>query len=216
MAESGSKSILNWPMGKFVKSPYADEILKWWEPFMRELRSKGSAKVTPEKSMIDNIIEVLSQYAKDRPEETKVLKDVLKVKRLLVPYLELELSGEAILKYNDLEEGDPLVASYQTHPIIGKNIRQLGIFLDRYDTSKEVLTLLVWSTVDQSLVCLPSVGLIPYPLCWNCRKNFGMHSCSKCGVAKYCSKECQISDWKLFHKVMCTDFATKHKVLIIE
>jgi len=208
--------MLKFPMGNLVKSPHADEILKWLDPFMNELKSATPPNLSSTSSMIEHIISLLSEYAKKRPEETIFLKSILKVKRLLVPYLEIELTGEAILKFNDLEEGDPLVAKYQTHPFIGQNIRELGVFLDRYDTSKEVLALLVWSSVDHSLVCLPSVGLIPYPLCWCCRKNFGMNSCSKCGVAKYCSRDCQVADWKVFHKVMCNDFATQHKVLIIE
>jgi hypothetical protein len=124
-----------------------------------------------------------------------------------------------VLEYNGLEEEDPLVLSYQFNPVIGKQIRELGVFLDRYDTQKEVLCLFVWSTVDNTLVCLPSVGLIPFPLCWMCKESFGMHSCAKCGVAKYCSKECQALDWKLIHKSACpemTSFIKKHKMLTIQ
>jgi hypothetical protein len=40
--------------------------------------------------------------------------------------------------YNELEEDDPRVILYQTHPLIASDIRELGVFLDRYDTNKEV------------------------------------------------------------------------------
>ena len=37
-------------------------------------------------------------------------------------------------------------------------------------------------------------------LCWKCFKTSEtLKACSKCYVAKYCSKECQVQDWKV-HK----------------
>ena len=32
--------------------------------------------------------------------------------------------------------------------------------------------------------------------------------CSSCGIASYCSRECQKTDWQLFHKAECSKFST--------
>jgi hypothetical protein len=42
--------------------------------------------------------------------------------------------------------------------------------------------------------------------CCLCLKEDSKFSCSKCHRAKYCSKECQIDDWKIFqHKNLCSN-----------
>ena len=61
------------------------------------------------------------------------------------------------------------------------------------------------------------VGLNPYPRCWNCEKSFGTMACAKCGVAKYCSKECQVASWKKNHRLRCKEiefYASLHKCLV--
>lgn len=48
--------------------------------------------------------------------------------------------------------------------------------------------------------------------CWRCGKGaprMKRHpSCSKCKKACYCSKECQVDDWKLRHKKVCANLRT--------
>lgn len=46
--------------------------------------------------------------------------------------------GEMILAYNALEEDDPLVPMFRLHPVLGEEFFKFGIFLDRFDTNKEV------------------------------------------------------------------------------
>lgn len=44
---------------------------------------------------------------------------------------------------------------------------------------------------------------------WHCRKPNPTKRCSKCGVAVYCSKQCQIKDWKDVHdphKTICNAY----------
>ncbi|KAG0257105.1 hypothetical protein BGZ95_005326 [Linnemannia exigua] len=42
-------------------------------------------------------------------------------------------------------------------------------------------------------------------MCHYCGKGQSKYSCSKCRRAKYCSKECQVLDWKEYsHKLICT------------
>ncbi len=130
---------------------------------------------------IESIITLLRDYCSHHKGETKHLMELMNVERLVIPYIELDLPGSIILEFNNLEEDDPMVESYQLSPAIGEQIRELGVFLDRYDIIKEVLCLFIWSSVDRSLVCLPSVGLIPYPLCWHCKTSFGLSACCKCG-----------------------------------
>jgi MinD superfamily P-loop ATPase len=41
-------------------------------------------------------------------------------------------------------------------------------------------------------------------ICRFCGQSDSRFKCSKCDKAKYCSKECQTSDWKLLkHKLIC-------------
>jgi len=195
--------------------------LAYLNPFSKKLKEEGIISKTSKsrENILKDIIDRFKEYSIVNSKQTQELKELMNVKRLLVPYLELDLPPSIILKYNELEEEDPVVTMYQFNPIIGDKIRELGVLLDRYDTTKEVLCIMIWSLHDDSLVCLPSVGLVPYPLCWTCHKSFGMQACSKCGVAKYCSKECQQADWKVVHKTLCVEmsaFTEKHKVLVLE
>jgi len=213
---------MDFPLDKYESSPYAEQILAYLNPFFKELKDEGFFSKTsrPQKdNILEYIVERLKEYSIVHNTQTQELKDLMNVKKLLVPYLELDLPPSLILKYNQLEDDDPVVTMYQFNPVIGDRIRELGVLLDRYDTTKEILCILVWSLHEDSLVCLPSVGLVPYPLCWMCHKSFGMQACAKCGVAKYCSKECQQSDWKVVHRTLCVEmsaFADKHKQLILE
>jgi len=211
---------MDFPQDKYESSPYAEQILAYLNPFFKALRDEGLfvKNTKTRENVLKLIIERLKNYSIVNNQKTQELKDLMNVKKLLVPYLELDLPSSIILKYNELEEDDPVVTMYQFNPVIGDKIRELGVLLDRYDTTKEVLCILIWSLHDKSLVCLPSVGLVPYPLCWTCHKSFGMQACSKCGVAKYCSKECQQGDWKVVHRTLCVEmsaFADKHEQLVL-
>ena len=45
---------------------------------------------------------------------------------------------------------------------------------------------------------------VPNTKCWSCGKEEEeIKKCSKCKFAKYCSRECQRSDWKQIHKELC-------------
>jgi len=199
----------------FEKSPYHDEILEFLEPFNEDLKSNflvSSNQVAP-------IITRLEEYCNREIVKARELMQTMKVKRFLVPYMELDLPGHIILQYNDCEIDDPILPLLRLDPEMGDKIRDLGFFLDRYDTNKEVLALIIWSTRDRGLITLPSIGNLPYPLCWSCTKNFGNTACSKCLVAKYCSKECQRDDWRRLHRKRCGEmaaFAEKHKILVIQ
>jgi len=209
---------MDFGMDKYESSPYAEQILAFLNPFFKELKEEGffSKTLEPRENILQYIIDRFKRYSNVNTTQTQELKEVMNVKKLLIPYLELDLPPSLILKYNELEDDDPVLLMYQFNPIIGERIRELGALLDKYDTTKEVLCILVWSLHDNSLVCLPSVGLVPYPLCWTCNKSFGMQACSICGVAKYCSKACQQSDWKGVHRTLCVEmsaFAEKHRLL---
>jgi len=212
---------MDFPADKYESSPYAEQILAYLSPFFKGLKEEGlfAKDSQPRENILQYIVDRFKEYSIVNSKQTQELKEVMNVKNLLIPYLESDLPSSLIVKYNELEEDDPVVTMYQFNPVFGDKIRELGVLLDKYDTPKEVLCILLWSWHDNSLVCLPSVGLVPYPLCWTCHKSFGMQACSKCGVAKYCSKECQQSDWKVVHKSLCLEmsaFTEKHKVLILE
>jgi len=204
-------------IGRFDKGPFADDIIAFLDPFFKSMHEKDLEINTDNGSVLAAVILHLKIYCEQNKENKEKLLKTMNVKQLVVPYISLNLPGELILTYNELEEDDPQVLLYQHHPLIASEVRELGVFLDRYDTNKEVLCLLVWSNVDNILVNLPSVGLNPYPLCWNCSKRFGMNTCGRCGVAKYCTRECQVQQWK-YHKITCAEmayFSSKHKHLYI-
>lgn len=122
------------------------------------------------------------------------------------------------MQYNELDPDDPQLLSLQLDPVIATEIRELGVFIDRYDTEKGVICLLLWSTVDHALVCLPSLGLQPYPLCWKCNSAFGLSPCRKCGIARYCSEHCMAQQSTL-HQKACSDmegFVRRHRILTLE
>lgn len=41
---------------------------------------------------------------------------------------------------------------------------------------------------------------------YDCKKP-GIYTCGRCKLARYCSKECQVSNWK-YHKITCTKVDT--------
>ena len=51
----------------------------------------------------------------------------------------------------------------------------------------------------------------PPPVCFSCGKEQLAQQlllkCAKCKVAAYCSKECQVADWKKKHKLACASYA---------
>lgn len=167
---------------------------------------------------IRTISQLLEEYARINSDKVKSLLNQLNVNNLIVPFVELNLPAEVILSYNELEENDPQIDLYQRHPLIASEIKQLGVFLDRYDTNNNILCLFVWSTVDKLLINFPCIGLNPYPLCWKCKNKFGKKSCGNCKVAKYCSRGCQSDDWPS-HKYDCPEMAfytEKHHLLNLE
>eukprot|EP01117_Protostelium_nocturnum_P010179 TRINITY_DN3639_c0_g2_i1.p1 TRINITY_DN3639_c0_g2~~TRINITY_DN3639_c0_g2_i1.p1 ORF type:complete len:230 (-),score=77.78 TRINITY_DN3639_c0_g2_i1:422-1111(-) len=182
------------------KGAFFEDILSFLRPFITEIAQKKNVEVTE----FSKVISILTRHFETHEAEKMNLKKLMNVNRLIVPAITLDLPAEIILAYNKMEEDDPLVPVFRLHPLIGEEIFKFGIFLDRFDTNKEVICSLVWSTIDGSVVCLPQIGLNPYPICWFCEKHFGTKSCSKCSVAKYCSKECQTKGWNS-HKPKCLD-----------
>ena len=52
-----------------------------------------------------------------------------------------------------------------------------------------------------------------FRLCYNCNKEGTNYSkCSRCKIAHYCSKECQINSW-FKHKYICNLNKESHSVL---
>jgi len=40
-------------------------------------------------------------------------------------------------------------------------------------------------------------------VCAACGSPHNLKTCSSCGKVRYCSRECQVSDWKAGHKQVC-------------
>lgn len=52
--------------------------------------------------------------------------------------MDLNLPGDFVLAFNELDTEDPQVAFYQQHNLLAPEIQKLNIFLNRYDTNEEV------------------------------------------------------------------------------
>jgi tetratricopeptide (TPR) repeat protein len=59
--------------------------------------------------------------------------------------------------------------------------------------------------IDDPITIILSDEQMTNPCCL-CLKEDSKYNCSKCHRAKYCSRECQIADWKIFqHKTICSN-----------
>lgn len=63
----------------------------------------------------------------------------------------MDLPIRIIDEFNRLEQGDPRIHLYQLNPVWGPGVKEFGFFLDRYESTKEVLCMFVWSTVDKGV-----------------------------------------------------------------
>lgn len=50
--------------------------------------------------------------------------------------------------------------------------------------------------------------------CWECNASGDLQKCTRCGVALYCCKECQVEAWKSGHKTKCSILGEKHAALM--
>lgn len=175
------------------KGLYCDEILSILETFFK---SKHASPLHPSPwRTLPSFLDSFSNYFNTHHDDFRQLMDIMNTKRLITPYIELDLPVTIIQEFQKLEQDDPRIQLYQLNPVWGPAIKEFGFFWERFESTKEVLCLFIWSTIDHSVVPLPAVGLNPYPLCWVCDKGFGTLACNQCHVAKYCSKECLQKDW---------------------
>jgi len=179
------------------KGLFCDDILGFLDGFFKKMKVDVTWKT------LQDLLSDFTQYVGEHRGDLNTLLKIMNVKQLITPYIELDLPIRIIDEFNRLEPGDPRIHLYQLNPVWGPGVKEFGFFLDRYESTKEVLCMFVWSKVDQGVVPMPAVGLNPYPLCWVCDKGFGTLSCGKCRVAKYCSKECQLADWIRHGGPMC-------------
>eukprot|EP01117_Protostelium_nocturnum_P010419 TRINITY_DN3749_c0_g1_i1.p1 TRINITY_DN3749_c0_g1~~TRINITY_DN3749_c0_g1_i1.p1 ORF type:complete len:253 (-),score=80.67 TRINITY_DN3749_c0_g1_i1:125-883(-) len=191
------------------------EMTNFFSPIQIQLREsalKFMDKHKGKKPGLELAIDCMNNYMKNNAEESRSLMKLLGVKKFRVPIIKVNQPVDQIMIYNKIEEDDPLAGAYCCIP----DFRRLGIFMDRYDTQKDVLCWFVFSTVDQNLLTLEPLEMKPYPTCWNCQKDFGTLCCGACGVAKYCSKECQVANWRRAHKEACPHMREKFEELVYE
>jgi len=186
------------------KSVFCDDILGFLNDFFKKMKERTW------KSLPD-FLDHFSQYVELHDTQLRELMKTMNVDQLITPYFETNLPIHIIDEFNRLEQSDPRVRLYQQNPVYGSAIKEFGFFLDRYESTKELLCMFVWSTVDNAVVPMPAVGLNPYPLCWVCDKGFGTMSCQHCSVAKYCSEECQLAGWIRHGGAMCDLMASVFK-----
>jgi hypothetical protein len=204
-------------------APYAEELESCLKSCYAHLRSsKMSAIWAPGDSHLTHVTQTLGRFAASRPQLVHNLADSMNVKRLVIPCAEFDLPTEAILLLNAAKDSlrgnsswedfvmslsaqdASLLTLYSQNPVYQVELNRLRWFLDKYDTTKEVMAYFVWSLPDASLVSLSVAKVNPYPLCGGCALKFGTRSCAQCQVARYCSRECQVKDWEE-HQNCCTE-----------
>jgi len=180
--------------------PHSDVIWKLLAPFKRRL-SKGEVPVDG----IASIFAAFRDYLREPAAVVLSRKMHADMKRdkLYVAGVDLVNAPSAfLLEYNRMEDEDPRVMLYRSHPVWGADIVDFGIFLDRFDAMKDVVCLFVWTAQERTTITLPCINLNPYPLCWGCAKQFGLLKCKNCLVARYCGRDCQVKEWSR-HKPYC-------------
>lgn len=138
------------------KGLYCDEILSILEVFFK---SKHASPHHPSPwRTLPSFLDSFSNYFHTHHDNFRQLMDVMNTKRLITPYIELDLPVTIIEEFQRLEQDDPRIHLYQLNPVWGPAIKEFGFFWERFESTKEVLCLFVWSTIDHS------VGMLKYSL----------------------------------------------------
>lgn len=187
--------------------PYAQEIFTFISNFYSFLRSSNVPYTYVLQSKSQNqathISEQLKSFSNSYLQQLTNLAKSMNVEQMIIPFLELDLPSETILQINSNKHSfDSNIHS--NHPSssnqsLQSNIEPLSYLFDLFDTDRRTLAYFIFSSSDGVLVILPCIQLHPYPLCWLCNQNFGVKSCAQCRIARYCSKQCQISNWEIHH-----------------
>jgi len=94
--------------------------------------------------------------------EIKTLKNQMNVEKLLIGFVTLNLPTDLLRTYLQLDESDPDLYLFLNLDEIQKNeISKFALFLDRFDTYKNLLFLFVWSTSTSELLFLVNASLRP-------------------------------------------------------
>eukprot|EP01119_Soliformovum_irregulare_P018232 TRINITY_DN5547_c0_g2_i1.p1 TRINITY_DN5547_c0_g2~~TRINITY_DN5547_c0_g2_i1.p1 ORF type:complete len:321 (+),score=28.72 TRINITY_DN5547_c0_g2_i1:485-1447(+) len=177
--------------GTSIESPFKKEIMEFLEPLIKQIKTKTRRRsITETGDIFEQISTLLISYCDENRSKVEKLKQVMRIDALQFPFLQTDLPGTFLMKLNELEEDDPLRDICESHPLIGTSAMQFRTFLNRYNISKDVICHLIWSDHDGGITCIPSIGLVPYPLCAHCRSSFAMRPCEQCMVTKYCSGAC--------------------------
>lgn len=97
-------------------SVYATEIIDYLSPFLSKIKSCGGRFQHGVEEINKFFINDISAKQKLK---TESIKKLLKVEKLVVASVELELPLSLILEFNCMEEDDPRVFQYRAHPLWG-------------------------------------------------------------------------------------------------
>jgi hypothetical protein len=122
----------------------------------------------------------------------------------MTPELDLEFTS---LIYGELMNTSPFNAFlYIPLTMCGVDQAVICINIDdellsdiyKMDNNREFV---VWHNIN-FMSSIP-VTCVDYNCCWHCHKIAQCQICTRCKLARYCSKECQIADWMNIHKKYC-------------
>lgn len=119
------------------------------------------------------------------------------------------------IKFNKFTANTTTVYLYYTPSFLNHSCRPNALFLPRKGILIEIT--ISYSSEQASLfVCSCSKCLVSTSgskaeekktFCHYCGTNSEkLCRCSKCGIAWYCSKQCQIEHWKILHKFVCAEW----------
>lgn len=109
-------------------------------------------------------------------DECKKIKAIETLTAISISYTFMEKQEDTLMSIVCIEIDDVLLAS------IGK--------IDKFESNITSITSVPHNAVN-------------YNCCWTCHKIGKCQICTRCKLARYCSKECQTSDWTKTHKKYC-------------
>ncbi|PRP85848.1 hypothetical protein PROFUN_06122 [Planoprotostelium fungivorum] len=202
MNANPNSSTMGTDVAEEEKGPFYYEVISLLQPFMDDIHSTPHQEKPLEfDACLELVRDRIKKHFEINPEKNDLM-ELMGVDRFVMAAIRLELDIDVVQTYNKMSEDDPAFFAFTLHPRVDE-IRRFGIFLDRYDTVKEVICTFVFTTLDKRILWLPQINCNPYPTCWTCRKQFGTMCCQRCRVAKYCSKDCQVTQWKSSHHKSC-------------
>jgi len=167
------------------------------KPLMQELSTIDRAVAPQEvKEVIESWLKETLEKNSEFRDKVEIYKKKANVQSLTIPCVHVSLAVPYIVKCLT----HPMNFHRDNHnTMCPAEVRLISFMMEHALSSSDSLFHLIYSSRDQKVLAFPtrrSMGMSHIFLCQNCEKVFGTLTCKTCGLAHYCSKACQIAQWK--------------------